>query len=247
MTKKRQNRKRCPGRGFEVIKPLASSSSGNAYLIGGRSPLLLDCGLPYRQLQKAAGYQLASLAGCLVTHEHGDHSKAAKDLMKSGVDLYCSQGTADALKLDGHRLNIIKARQQFRLGGWQVLPFETEHDAKEPLGFLLAADGERILYATDTFYIRYRFPGLTHILLEVNFAQDILDANIERGLSPAHRRRVMRSHMSLETAKGFLRANDLSKVREIWLCHLSDGNSDAERFKREIQATTGKPVFVAEK
>lgn len=229
------------------IKPLASSSSGNAYYISGPSPLLLDCGLPYRQLQKATGYQLTSLAGCLVTHEHMDHSKAAKDLMNAGVEVYCSAGTAEALGLDSHRLNIIQARQQFTLGDWTVLPFETEHDAAEPLGFLLASGRVKLLYATDTFYIRYRFPGLTHILLEVNFAQDILDANVEQGLSPAHRRRLMRSHMSLQTAKEFLRANDLSKVREIWLCHLSDGNSDAERFKREIQALTGKPVYVAEK
>ena len=53
--------------------------------------------------------------------------------------------------------------------------------------------------------------------------------------------------MSLETAKDFLRANDLTAVQEIWLCHLSDGNSDAERFKREIQALTGKPVYIAQK
>lgn len=228
------------------IIPLASSSSGNAYYISGPSPLLLDCGLPFKQLQKATGYQLTSLAGCLVTHEHLDHAKAAKDLMNAGVDVYTSQGTAEALGLESHRLNIIKAKEQFRLGDWTVLPFETEHDCPS-LGFLLACGGEKLLYATDTFYIRYRFSGLTHILLEVNFAQDILDANVESGLSPAHRRRLMRSHMSLQTAKEFLRANDLSRVREIWLCHLSDGNSDAGRFKREIQALTGKPVYVAEK
>jgi len=230
------------------IQPLASSSSGNAYLIGGRSPLLLDCGLPFRQLQKATGYQLSSLAGCLLSHEHRDHSKAAKDLMGAGVDLYASQGTAEALGLEHHRLHIIQAKKQIKIGSWTVLPFETQHDAAEPLGFLLAGGGEKLLYATDTFYIRYRFRGLTRILLEVNYAQDILDSNVERGaVPPEHRRRVMRSHMSLETAKDFFRANDLSKVREIWLCHLSDGNSDAERFKWEIQALTGKPVYIAQK
>lgn len=52
--------------------------------------------------------------------------------------------------------------------------------------------------------------------------------------------------MSLETAKEFLRANDLSRVQEIWLLHLSDDNSDAERFKREIQGLTDKPVYVAQ-
>jgi len=39
-------------------------------------------------------------------------------------------------------------------------------------------------------------------------------------------------------------ANDLSKVREIWLLHLSDNNSNAERFKQEIQELTGRMVFI---
>jgi phosphoribosyl 1,2-cyclic phosphodiesterase len=35
-------------------------------------------------------------------------------------------------------------------------------------------------------------------------------------------------------------------VREIHLLHLSAGNSDAARFKREIEEQTGRMVFVAE-
>ena len=231
------------------IRSFASSSAGNAYLVtDGRSPLLLDCGLPVAQLKQATGYRLSTLAGCLVSHEHGDHSKAAADLMRAGVDCYMSQGTADALRLSGHRLKIVRALQQFSLGAWTVLPFDTIHDAAEPLGFLLAAGEEKVLYLTDTAYCKYRFRGLTRILIECNHSWDILQANVESGAVPAEmRRRVMRSHMSLSTVKEFLKANDLSAVREIHLIHLSDGNSDAERFKNEIQALTGRPVYVAEK
>jgi phosphoribosyl 1,2-cyclic phosphodiesterase len=101
------------------------------------------------------------------------------------------------------------------------------------------------LYATDTYYIRYRFRGLTHIAVECNYSMDILRANIEAGLvEPALKKRILKSHFSLEHVKEFLKANDLSKVQEIWLLHLSDGNSDAGRFKREIQELTGKMVFV---
>lgn len=229
------------------IRPLASSSAGNAYLVtDGRSPLLLDCGLPVAQLKQATGYRLSTLAGCLVSHEHGDHSKAAADLMRAGVDCYMSQGTADALRLSGHRLKIVRALQQFSLGAWTVLLFDTIHDAAEPLGFLLAAVDEKVLYLTDTAYCKYRFRGLTHIMVECNHSWDILRANAESGTVPAAmKRRVMKNHMSLSTVKGFLQANDLSQVREIWLLHLSDDNSDAEMFKREIQELTGKIVFVA--
>jgi phosphoribosyl 1,2-cyclic phosphodiesterase len=74
------------------------------------------------------------------------------------IDCYISAGTVEALGISGHRLNIIKAKQQFRIGTWTALPFDTQHDAAEPLGFLLAnQDGEKLLYATDTYFIRYRF------------------------------------------------------------------------------------------
>ena len=176
-----------------------------------------------------------------------DHSKAVKDIMKAGIDCYISAGTAEALGLSGHRINIVKAKQQFRIGTWTVLPFDTQHDAAEPLGFLLAnQDGEKLLYATDTYYIRYRFQGLTHIMVEANYSLDILRANVEAGTVDANlKNRIIKSHFSLENVKKFLQANDLSRVQEIWLLHLSDGNSDAERFKREIQSLTGKPVYIA--
>ena len=231
------------------IRALASSSAGNAYLVtDGRFPLLLDCGLSYRELQRATGYKLTGLAGCLVGHEHADHSKAAPDLMRAGINCYMSAGTAEALGLNGHRVRVVKALEQFTLGAWTVLPFEAIHDAREPLGFLVAGEGEKILYLTDTAYCRYRFRGLTRIMIECNYSREILDRNIEAGkLHPGMRRRLLRSHMSLDRVMDFLAANDLAAVREIILVHLSDGNSDAEEFKRQVQAATGRMVRVAEK
>lgn len=230
-----------------AITPLASGSSGNCYRVSdGRTPLLLECGIPLKEIQKGLDFKTSEIKGCLITHEHKDHCKAVKEVMKAGIDCYISQGAVEALGLSGHRLHIIQARQQFQLGSWAVLPFETQHDAAEPLGFLLAnQDGDKLLYATDTYYIRYKFHGLTHIMVECNYAADILKTNVKAGLvEPALKSRILKSHFSLENVKEFLKANDLSKVQEIWLLHLSDGNSDAERFKREIQELTGKMVFI---
>ena len=167
--------------------------------------------------------------------------------MRAGIDCYMSQGTAEALGVSGHRLHIIKTRQQFQLGSWTVLPFETQHDAAEPFGFLLANQaGDKLLYATDTYYIRYKFHGLTHIMVECNYSLDILKRNVETGTVPKElKTRILKSHFSLENVKEFLRANDLSKVQEIWLLHLSEQNSCEKRFKREIQELTGRMVFVA--
>lgn len=231
------------------IRSLASSSRGNAHIItDGVTPLLLDCGLSIRELRKRSGFGLTDLAGVLVTHGHKDHSRAAMDLMRAGIDVYMTAGTAEALGIDHHRLKVIQAKHQFKVGAWTILPFDVEHDAKEPVGFLLANGKDKLLYATDTYYVRYKFPGLTHIMVECNYAGDILQANLEAGVVPTTlKNRLMKSHFSLENVKKFLQANDLSRVEEIHLLHLSDGNSDAARFKLEIQALTGKPVYVAEK
>lgn len=231
------------------IHPLASSSRGNAYIVtDGQTPLLLDCGLSLKELRRRSGFGLTDLAGVLVSHEHLDHSKATMDLMKAGIDVYMTSGTVNALSIRHHRLGVIQAKKQFKIGSWTILPFETEHDAAEPVGFLLANQaGDKLLYATDTYYVRYKFPGLTHIMIECNYAGDILQVNLEAGVVPvALKSRLLKSHMSLDNVKKFLQANDLSRVEEIWLIHLSEGNSHAERFKTEIQKLTGLPVYIAD-
>lgn len=225
----------------------ASGSSGNLYrAYDDKTNILLDCGLSIGLIKKHLNYKITKLDGVLVSHNHQDHAKAVKDLARLGIDCYMSAGTADAIGAEGHRVHRITPLTQFRVGGWEILPFGVQHDAAEPLGFLLASGKEKLLYATDTYYLKYRFNGLTHIMVECNYAQDILDKNVESGAVPlALRDRIVQSHFSLDNVKEFLRVNDLSKVEEIWLIHLSDGNSDAERFKREIQELTGKMVFVA--
>jgi phosphoribosyl 1,2-cyclic phosphodiesterase len=230
------------------FKAFASGSSGNLYALSdGNSKLMIECGLPYKKIQRALKFKISEVSGCLLTHCHADHSKSAADIMRAGIDVYTSQGTIDALGLSGHRVHAIKAKQQFRIDNWRIMPIEAIHDSPEPLAFLIAnSQGERCLFATDTAYLKSRFVNLNMIAVECNYSLDILRANVEAGSVPATlKNRLLKSHFSLENVKRFLQANDLSKVQEIWLLHLSDGNSDSERFKREVQELTGRMVFVA--
>jgi phosphoribosyl 1,2-cyclic phosphodiesterase len=231
------------------IKVLASSSKGNAYYVtDGVTPLLLECGIPFKKIQQRLNFKTSVIAGCLITHEHKDHSNSARDIIKAGINIYTSQCTLDALVLCGHRVKPIKAKEQFTIGTWTILPFDTEHDCAEPLGFLLAnQQGEKLLYATDTYYVRYKFPGLTHIMVECNYSIDILNENVAAGIVPAElKKRLLKSHFSIDNVKQFLLANDLSKLREVHLIHLSESNSDAERFKKEVSEITGKPTYISE-
>ena len=224
--------------------PYASSSRGNFYQVAAAGTrLLLECGIPIWEIKRYLNFDLSRIDGCLLTHAHKDHAKAAKEITALGIDLYCSAGTIKALGLSGHRVHPIKAMEQFSIGQWTILPFEIEHDAPEPLGFLIANQDSKLLFVTDTYFIRYRFSGLTHIAVECNWDEQFLPPDFEFAL----KKRLLESHMSLHTLKSFFAANDLKNVQEIHLLHLSDGNSCSEYFKTEIQALTGIPVYVAPK
>lgn len=232
------------------ITSFASGSKGNCYRISdSNTQLLLECGISYKEIQKRLDFKISNIAGCLITHEHKDHSKSVKDLLKYGIDCYMSKGTADAIGVYGHRVQIVKSKQQFKIGSWTILPFDTEHDSAEPLGFLLTTGSrpmQKLLYITDSYYCRYRFQGLNYIMIECNYAIDILKENTCSGIVQNKlKSRLLKSHFELENVKKFLQLNDLSKVKEIWLLHLSDNNSDEARFKNEIQELTGKPVIIA--
>ena len=226
---------------------ISSSSKGNCYIVKTpRESLILECGVDYMKILHSLNYDLSKVVGCLITHEHADHSKAAKDIMKSGIDIYSSAGTFEKLGLAGHRIKNVEVKRQFQLGSFTILPFDVQHDAQEPFGYLIYHPYfGKLLFATDTYYIKYKFDRLNYVMIECNYSKEILYKNIEAGKIPELLKvRLLRSHFSLENVKKFFLANDISKLREIMLIHLSDGNSNAGLFKSEIEKVTGVPVKI---
>lgn len=228
------------------FEPIASGSSGNASLLrGGGVSLLIDAGLTAKELQRK-GLTITNLTACLITHEHGDHSKGVKSLVAKGVDVYTSQGTIDALGIKSHRLHPIKAGEQFKIGDITILPFGVYHDVSEPLGFLIAHGAGKLLFVTDTGYLAYRFKDLTHICIEANYSREILMNNIGRGdLNATVGKRTIQNHLSIEQVIRTIWLCNSEKLKEVYLMHLSNGNSDEGMFKRSIQALTGMPVNIS--
>lgn len=231
------------------IQTIASSSSGNCYVLdNGDSRLMVECGLPWKKVLKELNFDTENFSAILLSHEHGDHSKGIKDAIKAGMDVYCSIGTASCLGSSGHRVHTIKSLEKFMpYRGWIVMPFDVEHDASQPLGFIIQSYTEKLLFLTDTAYCKYRFSraGITHLMIECNFCDDILERNISSGVVDRHRcKRLKASHMSLQRVKDFIVQQDINTLQEIYLMHLSNENSDEAKFKREVQELTGVPVYV---
>lgn len=231
------------------LKVIGSSSKGNCYILETEGEaLIIECGVRFDQIKAAMHYNLKKVVGCLVTHEHGDHCKSVKDVLSAGIPVYASEGTHSAMNTTTHhRAKVVTGGIKF-IGGFQVKAFDVKHDAAEPVGFLIKhPECGTVLFLTDTYYCEYSFSGLNNVIVEANYDQQILDRRLASGASPALvRDRVIESHMSIDTCIELLQANDLTKVNSIVLIHLSDGNSNAEDFKRRIQAGTGKTVHIAD-
>lgn len=225
------------------FEALASSSAGNAYVVNdGETRILLDCGLTRKKLQKAVNFSLSEFAACLLSHEHNDHAKCALDLIKDGMTVYMSEGTADVLGAEGAEL--MEDRAQFNVGSLDIVPFATFHDAAEPLGFLIKSrvDGDVLAFATDTVNLRYKFPGLNILAIEANYEKAILERS-ER-MPEKVRHRISNAHMEIDVLCDYLRTLDLSQCREIHLLHLSDATSHEGHFINKVARSVPPGIAV---
>lgn len=231
------------------LRVIGSSSAGNAYILDGeRESLLIECGIKWRDIQSAMDYNVGKCAGCVISHEHGDHSKSIHDVIKHRIPVYTSAGTASALSVDGEPM--VKTIREFEMvhaGQFDIMPFAVQHDAAEPFGYLIRhPESGIILFATDTYYLKYTFPGINHMMIECNYKQEIIDRNVEMGiLDDFRRRRTIQAHLSLETLLEILNANDITGIRNIVLVHLSPENGDAKDFEQIVREHTGKNVVIA--
>ena len=225
------------------FEALASSSSGNAYIVSDKDTrILLECGVSHSKLQKLSGFKLSEFQACLVSHEHKDHAKSVADLISRGMEVYMSQGTAEALETDGVKL--IENMEQFNVGSLDIVPFTTFHDAAEPLGFLVKSrvDGDVLAFATDTVNLRYKFPGLNILAIEANYDKQILE-RCER-IPEKVRYRITNAHMEIDTLCDYLRSLDLSACREIHLLHLSDATSHEGHFINKVARAVPKGIEI---
>lgn len=228
------------------LKILGSSSKGNGYVLEAENEaLIIEAGVKLLEAKKAVGFNISKVVGCIVTHQHNDHAGYVQEYAKAGVVVLALSSVIESKKLV-RNYKTIEVGKGYMLGNFKVLPFEVMHDVP-CVGYLIEhPECGKVLFVTDTYAMQYRFTGVTHWLIEANYADDILTDNILEGRIPqAMRRRLLTSHMELNNTKEVLISSDLSKTRNIVLIHLSDGNSDERRFIAECKAATGKCVVAA--
>lgn len=230
---------------------LGSSSSGNGYLLSNEKEcLVIEAGVKLSQVKQSLDFNISRIVGCLVSHCHNDHAGYLESYARAGIRILTSEDVLMKQKdlVASTLCKVVEPGKGYKLGNFKIVPFELSHDVP-CLGYIIDhPETGTIVFITDSFLCEYVFEGLNHMILECNYADDILENKILTGaVHPSMRPRLLSTHMELETTKGIVLANDNPDLINIVLCHLSSGNSDAGRFRREITEITGKQVFIADK
>lgn len=226
------------------LKCIETGSSGNCYTLTSDNgeTLILDCGIPIKEIKKGLNWNIRNVVGCIVSHAHSDHSKSVKDLCDMGIPL-CKP--YEALLMNQFLANSYFSVRSFDLttldGRWT----HTNADGSECpcYGFLIThPEMGRMLYITDTELIKWRFKGINHILLGVNYDKDLIDNE-----DSAKVNHVYRGHMSIDTACDFVKANSSKDLQNVIMCHLSKNNADKDLFIDKMKsAVPNANVDVAE-
>ena len=216
-----------------TLKCIGSGSTGNCYLLTSNSgeTLILDCGMPVKAIKEALNWNIMGIQGAVCTHCHRDHSLSLADLRNIGIDVFHPSVDPNVGVVNFGSFRV----QSFDLttldGRWT----HTNADGTEChcCGFLIThKEMGRMIYATDTELIKWRFKSINHILLGVNYDKDLIDNE-----DSAKVNHVYRGHMSIDTACDFVKANYSDSLQNVIMCHLSKNNADKDLFIDKMKKT----------
>lgn len=224
-----------------ILRTIATGSSGNCHaLISSTGEiLLLDLGVTEKTIKKGIDWKISSVVGTVVTHRHLDHSLAIKDFKAMGIPVYAPYIRKEPMEIGTEF--IIQAFDLTTLAGdWTHT--DTSGEPCPCYGFLIThREMGKLVYVTDTELCKWRFHNVNHILLGVNYDNEVLASNDTKN------NHVIRGHMSIDTSCEFVKANASDQLQNVIMCHLSNGNADAGKFIEKMKAVVPRVnVDVAE-
>lgn len=203
-----------------ILKCLSTGSKANCYILTSESGkhLILDAGVTVPEIKKGLNFDIANVEGCLVTHEHKDHSLSADKI--ANFSPVWKPYESEQKKLHTH------------LGEFDITSFDVPHNGVENRGFLIGVDEQMILYVTDFEYIPYNLASknIDTMLIELNYQAENIEDNPNNHMS-----HVILGHAEEKVTIEILRQNTKS-LRSVILCHMSNsGNLNRELAMKNIK------------
>ena len=236
----------------------SSGSSGNCYLIKTeKTAILIDAGISATRIINElfrTDTPREGVKALFLTHEHHDHVTGARVLLKKlpEAKVYASPGTMEGtIRRDRHqklsfsneisenRRVFIHPEEAVKIGDMTIHAFRTMHDASEPCGYCISAEGKSIAIVTDTGFVTEEIINCVAdadvLVIEANHDTEILRC----GRYPYYlKQRILSDHGHLsnnQTAEALLRLfGYFEKKRVVLLAHLSGENNTPAIAERTV-------------
>lgn len=164
--------------------------------------------------------------------------------MKAGIEVYTSDETQAHLEIvTGEYVKSMMLGKAYKIGNFTIQPFELVHSVP-CLGFYIKhVDMGKLLFVTDTEYVPQSFKslGINHLFIEANYSKELLNR------SKANSDHVLTGHMEIETTLQAISTNDNPYLMNVVLLHLSESNSDSEKFLQKTKEIVRCDCYIANK
>ena len=239
---------------------LGSGSSGNCYYLGNKSyGILIDAGIGVRSINKTLreyGISFSNIAGILVTHDHADHIKTVGCLgTKYNIPVYTTQVIHEGISRSRYTQTdlqasrkIIEKETPFSINDFEITAFEVPHDSIENVGYHITFSGQTFVLITDvgciTDKVKHYAALAHHLVVETNYDEDML----RNGRYPYFLKERITSgmgHLSNRLSADFIADIYHQKMRNIWLCHLSQDNNHPELAYKTVESALREKGVIA--
>jgi len=214
---------------FSVIS--SGSKANCTFIESGNTRILIDCGLSAKELERRLlihGINPETIDAIIVTHEHSDHVYGIPVLSKRyKLPVFANNGTAHHIK-KAYGIEKFSTGEAFWIGSVKVDPFSIVHDAADPVGYSLFAEGLKFVQATDlgrvTPLVKHMLEGAHAIVLESNHCQEMLK-NCDYAWHLKQRISSSYGHLNNDAAGALLEELIHPELSHIVLAHLSENSN----------------------
>lgn len=236
------------------IASLNSGSNGNCYYVGNqREAILIDAGISAAETCKRMerlGLPPGKLRAVFITHEHGDHIKGVRSLVKKlKIPVYITDNTFrnGRLKIKDSFVKHFSPFQPVTIGTISIIAFPKSHDACDPHSFIVTCNRINVGIFTDIGLacknVVHHFKQCHAAFLEANYDEEMLDKG---GYSYFLKNRIRggRGHLSNTQALRLFLEHRPSFMSHLLLSHLSENNNHPDIVQRLFQGYAGKTKII---